>query len=229
MKIVYKQVRDLSEEETQQKLDRAFDILFREMKNGNPEFVNKNIVDQHSMNTKQERDRYMSISVQYYLAARWSTFNTLLPIAGNLFHHAIEMLLKKVIKKKLKHNLPAIWNQFKQMYPTINLAKFDKTIEKLHNWEEIRYPDNDDKEINEDMELNRGRVIYFDKPSSIHKKFHLSLDEIDELYKAIWLGIGIHPLYLDGELVSGTKKEIYEKENNHIIYKGFQISDHLKK
>ncbi len=183
------------------------------------------------MDDKTTRDRHMTISVQYYLAARWATFGGLIPIAANLFHHAIEMLLKKVIKEKLGHNLPAIWEKFKEMYPKADLSLYDerKTIERLHQWEEIRYPDNNE-DINESMKINDGWIIYYDRPSGVHKEYSLTLYEIDELYKAIWFTIGIHPLYLDGEIsTSKEKKEIYERENSHIIYKGYQISDILNK
>ena len=39
-------------------------------------------------------DWYVDTGVAYYLAARGAFFMRVHPVSGNLFHHAIEMLLK---------------------------------------------------------------------------------------------------------------------------------------
>jgi class 3 adenylate cyclase len=58
---------------------------------------------------------------QYYLAGRYGVFASLLPVAANLHHHAIEMLLKgalsksvtlKEMKDKPGHKLERCWEAF---------------------------------------------------------------------------------------------------------------------
>jgi hypothetical protein len=71
------------------------------------------------------------------------------PVAGNLFHHAIEMYLKGALSetnsirelKKFRHKLPSLWTAFKDQTNDIALNQFDATIEDLDRYEEIRYPD----------------------------------------------------------------------------------------
>jgi hypothetical protein len=56
----------------------------------------------------------------------------LLPLAGNLFHHAAEMFLKgqlskttplDCLKKKYSHNLVKTWEAFKALFPSEDLAQ----------------------------------------------------------------------------------------------------------
>src|SRR5256885_6561596 len=87
---------------------------------------------------------------QYYVAGRWGMFAGLMPVAGNLHHHAIEMLLKGALSKtmsledlrfKLGHGLPKIWKRFKKQTNDASLGAFDKVIKELSKFEDIRYPD----------------------------------------------------------------------------------------
>jgi hypothetical protein len=47
----------------------------------------------------QER-QFVSASIQYYVAARGSAIAGFMPVSGNLFHHAFEMLLKTGIIRR---------------------------------------------------------------------------------------------------------------------------------
>jgi len=40
------------------------------------------------------KDQYLTIAIQYYVAGRSASLANFMPVAGNLFHHAVEMLLK---------------------------------------------------------------------------------------------------------------------------------------
>ena len=59
--------------------------------------------------------------VSYYVSARMAYFARAIPVAGNLFHHAVEMLLKGYLCRtlddrgrwRLKHNLRRTWRRFK--------------------------------------------------------------------------------------------------------------------
>jgi hypothetical protein len=87
---------------------------------------------------------------QYYVAGRYGVFAGLIPVAANLHHHAIEMLLKgalskkmtlEELKNKLGHKLEKTWDEFKAVANDSSLARFDQVIAELNKFEEIRYPD----------------------------------------------------------------------------------------
>jgi hypothetical protein len=66
-------------------------------------------------------DAFFKTGSQYYIAGRFAAFAWLHPVAGNLFHHAIEMYLKGALSKtkslsdlrKLSHDLLSGWAAFK--------------------------------------------------------------------------------------------------------------------
>jgi hypothetical protein len=91
---------------------------------------------------------YMT-AIQYYVSARSAAIMDLSPVAVNLYHHAVEMLLKghltksislDDLKKKFRHNLVKTWNVFKSQIGE-DLSSFDPIISDLHKFEDIRYPD----------------------------------------------------------------------------------------
>jgi hypothetical protein len=102
------------------------------------------------MNTGLELDHFMRYGVQYYGSARTAFHDRYFPVCGNIFHHAIEMLLKAELsrdhsldqlKKRFGHDLAKLWIEFKRRFPTANLQEFDGTINLLNEFEELRYPD----------------------------------------------------------------------------------------
>ncbi len=102
---------------------------------------------------KDESFRYnfLNIATQYYVAARLAARAMLIPVHGNLFHHAVEMYLKGALvgtlpvaqmkQRPYSHDLTALWNRFKVNEGDQALARFDATIQTLHEFESIRYPD----------------------------------------------------------------------------------------
>jgi len=133
---------------------------------------------------------------QYYVAGRYGVFAALIPVAANLQHHAIEMLLKGALSKtmtlaemknKLGHKLDKCWEAFKGMAGDASLRRFDQVIAELNKFEDIRYPD----EI-----LKSGASIMFDVTkagvamSSVsgvsQPQYRLCLEEIDELVGEIF-------------------------------------------
>jgi hypothetical protein len=87
---------------------------------------------------------------QYYVAGRYGMFAGLMPVAANMHHHAIEMVLKGALSKslsieeirfKLGHDLPRTWKNFKKRANDPSLNRFDKVIKELHKFETIRYPE----------------------------------------------------------------------------------------
>ena len=94
-------------------------------------------------------DAFFKTGSQYYIAGRFAAFAWFHPVAGNLFHHAIEMYLKGALSKtkslsdlrKLSHDLLSGWAAFKVHANDRALDRFDATIAGLHDYEELRYPD----------------------------------------------------------------------------------------
>ena len=70
-------------------------------------------------------------------------------VAGNLFHHAVERLLKAGLAKngksleqleRMGHNLKRLWRAYKRDHPNAALSRHDRTINRLDKHEDIRYP-----------------------------------------------------------------------------------------
>src|SRR5262249_6364770 len=105
----------------------------------------------NSRMSASETDRMlMDYGFQYYVAARYAVRARLSPVAGNQFHHAIELFLKARVsqsmsstdmKKKFRHDLKALWIAFKSEFPLYDLTRFDQAIEEVDQFETIRYPD----------------------------------------------------------------------------------------
>jgi len=96
-------------------------------------------------------DLFVGNACQYYVAARFLVHSQRIPVCGNLFHHAVEMLLKGGLAKKRKlslselkkmgHKLKVLWPEYKLDFPNPALKRHDKTISLLDKFEDIRYPD----------------------------------------------------------------------------------------
>jgi hypothetical protein len=94
---------------------------------------------------------FLDFGMQYYIAARGSALAQQTPVLANIFHHAIENLLKahlcqtrslRDIYKQFRHDLPAAWTAFKaEVKDASELPQFDNAIQQLHAFEDIRYPD----------------------------------------------------------------------------------------
>jgi hypothetical protein len=94
-------------------------------------------------------DQYLKIGIQYYVAGRSATFACFAPVAGNLFHHAIEMLLKcfllqrysaQQLKSRFGHDLEPLWTEFKREAKDSMLDRFDTLVSALNKMEDLRYP-----------------------------------------------------------------------------------------
>jgi hypothetical protein len=147
---------------------------------------------------------YFDTALQYQIAARFATIVGMSPVAGNLFHHAIEMYLKgalcKVLdeaqRRRLGHDLKRIWRRYKRQNPDPVLTKFNRTISDLHNFERIRYP--------EDI-IYRGMesVIGFVREPGFAgtgpiARYQLVVDELDELVQFLFTAASANPrAYVD--------------------------------
>jgi hypothetical protein len=127
------------------------------------------------------------------VAGRYTAFAGLIPVTGNVFHHAVEMFLKGALAKtkplsdlkKLGHNLPNIWKEFKAQANDQALDEFDRLIEKLNKFEDIRYPD---KIMQEGMmariDITRAGMPVGSTPAV--PEYNLCVEDIDQLTEKIF-------------------------------------------
>lgn len=169
------------------------------------------------------RQLFFNSAMQYYIAGRYAFFAVVIPVAGNLLHHAVEMSLKGALSKggeslrdlrDLKHDLPRIWEAFKAHANDPGLHKFDGAVSALHDFEELRYPDS---------VLERGMQIVFSprkEPSASPvwsspnpaPEYALFLEDVDELFSAIFKAEGINPRFYTCRLREEAKTYL-TKEN----------------
>ncbi len=72
---------------------------------------------------KPDVDReFYQLGAQYYVAARAAGMSMITTVTGNLYHHALEMIIKgrlahtlsfAQLKKEVGHSLAAAWDHFK--------------------------------------------------------------------------------------------------------------------
>jgi hypothetical protein len=92
------------------------------------------------------------IGVQYYVSARAAVRHGHGGVAGNLFHHGFEMMLRGLLLHKSfatvpqlikkfgsRHDLPGLWSEAKKAVPTLDWGRFDLFIDQLHKWDRIRF------------------------------------------------------------------------------------------
>ena len=145
---------------------------------------------------------FLRFGLQYLVAGRFSACAGLLPVGGNLLHHALEMLLKGYLSssltlaelKKPGHRLVELWNLFKANVGDSSLKRYDSVVRELNKFEKIRYPD----EI-----VSSGMLASYTfvkekrqmlKAGSRRREpvYTLSVAEIDELAKFIFDHAGIN-------------------------------------
>ena len=115
--------------------------------------------------TQEQRDEFFRSSywdhairygIQYYVAGRFAAASGFTPVLANLLHHAVELFLKACLayndpvdrireygsaKRGYRHNLPLLWSEFKKRTPGQLAPEFDRIIDELHKFDEIRYPE----------------------------------------------------------------------------------------
>jgi len=93
--------------------------------------------------------QFFQLAIQYYVSARFAAMAPCMPVAGNLYHHAIELILKGELSKstpllelaKSRHSLKKTWKKFVKLFPGEDLTPFRELIRELDRFERIRYPD----------------------------------------------------------------------------------------
>ena len=166
---------------------------------------------------------FFRLGTHYYIAGRFAALSGLLPVAGNLMHHAIEMFLKGALvrlvglgelKKGIRHDLPKLWTRFKKQIPSAEATSFDVPIADLHRFERIRYPDNmirEDSQIS--FSVSRGQRVESSGTPRL-SYYTLVLEDVDALVKFLFHKASVNPqFYL--QRLSESVKDFISRENVH--------------
>ena len=166
------------------------------------------------------KEEYLNIAIQYYVAGRSTIFAGSIPVAGNLFHHAFEMLLKYLLlpsssarhlKKEFGHSLNKLWRASKKVAKKPALAKFDELVSAVDKVADLRYPAK-----GYTFSLSPRKAPQTRASGSATKgleQYNLNLEEIDEFVTALLTG-RVTPGWIRGLL--GTEARVqYKRDNLH--------------
>ncbi len=163
------------------------------------------------------KDHFAQLAVQYYVAGRSAAINKMIPVLGNLLHHAVEMSLKAALApsltmrdiKGLSHNLPKIWDQFKAYFPNVKSSSFDAAVAALHKFEELRYPDSImARGARMEFVLFREHVDPDRSQETGIPSYLLVLEDIDALQELIFEAANINPRVFCGSMTEQAKQHL---------------------
>jgi hypothetical protein len=164
------------------------------------------------------RIHFAQLAVQYYVAGRAAAINHLIPVLGNLLHHAVEMTLKAALAgshsmaqlRGLGHNLPNLWSAFATAHPSVPAVKFDPVVSELHRFEELRYPDSVmAKGAMMQLALFREHVGVSSSGSTSVPSYLLVLEDVDELESCIFAAMDVNPKFFFGPLSPRAREHLF--------------------
>ena len=165
------------------------------------------------------RELYFGAATQYYIVGRYAVFSGLVPVAGNLLHHAVEMALKGHLASTLsssdlkdhKHSLSKLWRTFKKSLATADLKKYDSIIARLDQFETVRYPEHIAKHgmlVLQDPAKVRSRSKA--KLPQTLPRYDLRLQDVDALLDEIFDSSSVNPKFFVTGLNSIARKYLIE-------------------
>lgn len=144
----------------------------------------------------QEAERHLiTLAMQYYVAGRCAAECQLFPVAGNLLHHAVEMILKALLVPgsglssvtKFGHRLEKSWDAAVLRLPGLDSPDRRRAVEALDRFEQLRYPDG---------LMKTGAAMRFGwerttpMPEMNVPVYDLAMEDVDELFAAVFRGTG---------------------------------------
>ena len=141
-------------------------------------------------------NHFFQLGIDYYITARFGALAGLAPVTGNLFHHAIEMLLKgklaqthtlEQLNHTFRHFLVKAWGAFKALFASEDLASFDAVVEALDRFHKIRYPD--DYLVNgAAITIGFGPACTRMGPDNVSRtpRYHVNVNDLDKLVARIF-------------------------------------------
>jgi len=166
----------------------------------------------------------------YYVCGRSAELSGLSPVYGNLFHHALELLLKAdlirhgvpLLKvRAFGHNLGRLWKRFKKRTGDKSLAQYDPLIRELNRFQSIRYPEQrGGMTIATSIVPGQRATMWSDTPLPPH--YEINLGEMDELVMRVVKAVEVNPTSLRHHLLSEESKRILLEQN---LQAGFWTQD----
>jgi len=170
------------------------------------------------------KGRLCDWATQYYVAGRMAACARLVPVYGNLLHHAVEMYLKtalvgvvslKDLKNKYIHDLEKLWQRFKAKEADTVLDRFDATIHALHEFEDdLRYPDKIPHAailMAITWEPSRAVEQYAGRPTPTYEVF---ISDVDRLVIEILKRVPLNPKFFS-DRVGPSGREALQYQNPH--------------
>jgi hypothetical protein len=169
------------------------------------------------------KNLFFKQATSYYVSGRYAALSHLMPVAGNLLHHAVEMYMKGALSpsltsselRDLGHDLRRTWKKFKAIFNDRRLDAFDSAVAKLHKFERIRYPDTIvDEGMTYQLVVLRAEVIVTVGGSSPVPGYLLVLEDVDELVGILFEKANLRPgAYFDN--LSEPAREFLLRNNQH--------------
>jgi hypothetical protein len=178
---------------------------------------------------ESERSDYRYHAVEYgldyYVAGRFSIAHRTMAVGANILHHSVEMLLKACLakddpietireywhpKKGYSHNLARLWREFRARHQLPLSTEFDTTIESLHDFELIRYPD---KMIREGAQIRMDIFDVDNQPTTNaqmpEKLYALKLPPVERLIGLLFAASEMNPVNFLPRLENDGSSMIY--------------------
>jgi hypothetical protein len=179
------------------------------------------------MNHSRGQQLLFEQGLEYYISGRHAVFSGLNHIAGNLLHHAIEMLLKgnllshftlRQLRSQFGHDIEKLWNEFKAR-SSASLTGFDNVIMDLNKFEEIRYPD---KSLIDGLALSISptqatKVIGAGGQQHNVPYYYLTWEEIDQLVKIIFKESSVNPLFFTAKYQESARQFLLKENKFSLI------------
>ncbi len=166
--------------------------------------------------------------LQYYGAGRFAAASGFIPITASLLHHAVELLLRGCLaqsdcvheirryRRTYSHGLSDLWAEFRSRQRDAALDEFNELVEGLHEFEDIRYPEN---------LIANGAVIELgfaeaiaprlpDTPVRPEPRFLLLVPRVDKLVRRLFEIAGYNPQFFD-HYWHQTHAQRYFEHMNH--------------
>jgi hypothetical protein len=164
------------------------------------------------------------VGLEYYVTARSAWNHNHNQVAGNLFHHGFEMMLKGIlfwrsihmpdVLKRHRHNLPWFWTEAQ---PALGFdgSRFDSFIHDLHRWELVRFGDfpQGKPKILQVIAIRAAMVI---PVIAGHDEYRLCLEDADELFQLLTREMG-WPANVVRARIGDPAMDDYLFQNNHRV------------
>jgi hypothetical protein len=165
-----------------------------------------------------------NVGLEYYVTARTAVFHDHYQVAGNLFHHAFEMMLKGLlfarsvhvpqVLRQHRHNLPWFWSE---VLPILGFdgGRFDEFIEDLHRWELVRFGDFPEGKTRS-LQIEGVRYKRAVPMAMNVDLYLLCLVDADELFMLLTREMAWPAQYVL-RLIGAQAMEDYKRQNDYVI------------